>query len=222
MRGRTRFLIAVLLMGCGCNGMQAQFAGPALHDNFRDTSILKPAPGSKVSVIVFEDLGCPMCARAHPIEVEAAQKYHVPLVRHDFPLAQHVWTFDGAVCARYIEDKVSPKLAEEYRSAVFLSQASIANKDDLRQFTQHWMQQHGQQMPFVMDPKGELAAKVQADYALGRRLNVEYTPTLVVVTRDHYQVVCGTKDGGDPARLPSVVAAAIAQTSASRGTVVVQ
>jgi protein-disulfide isomerase len=53
---------------------------------------------------------------------------------------------------------------------------------------------------------------VQADYALGRRLNVEYTPTLVVVTRDHYQVVCGTKDGLDPARLPSVVAAAVAQT----------
>jgi protein-disulfide isomerase len=211
MRERARFLIAVLLMGL-CGVMHAQFSGPAVRDNFRDTSILKPAPGSKVSVIVFEDLGCPMCAHAHPIEVAAAQKYHVPLLRYDFPLAQHIWTFDGAVCARYLQDKVSPKLAEEYRSAVFLSQASIASKDDLRQFTQRWMQQHGQPMPFVMDPKGELAAEVQADYALGRRLNVEYTPTLVVVTRDHYQVVCGTKDGLDPARLPSVVAAAIAQT----------
>ena len=211
MRGRTRFLIAGLLMGFGSCAMKAQFTGPAVRDNFRDTSILKPAPGSKVSVIVFEDLGCPMCARAHPIEVETAQKFHVPLLRHDFPLAQHVWTFDGAVCARYLQDKVSPKLAEEYRSAVFLSQTSIASKDDLRQFTQQWMQKHGQQMPFVLDPKGELAAEVQADYALGRRLNVEYTPTLVVVTRDHYQVVCGTKDGLDPARLPSVVAAAIAQ-----------
>ncbi|MGD0444289.1 MAG: thioredoxin domain-containing protein [Edaphobacter sp.] len=215
MRGRNRLYVAVLSMvtAFGSCVMHAQFAGTAAHDSFHDTSMLKPAAGSKVSVIVFEDLGCPLCARAHPIEVEAAQKYHVPLLRHDFPLAQHIWTFDGAVCARYLQDKVSPKLAEEYRSAVFLSQASIASKDDLRQFTQRWMQQHGQQMPFLMDPKGELAAEVQADYALGRRLNVEYTPTLVVVTRDHYQVVCGTKDGpSDPAKLPTVVAAAIAQT----------
>jgi protein-disulfide isomerase len=72
-------------------------------------------------------------------------------------------------------------------------------------------------MPFVMDPKGELAAEVQADYNLGRRLNVEYTPTLVVVTRDHYQVVCGTKDGpSDPARLLTVVEAAVAQTKVAR------
>jgi thiol-disulfide isomerase/thioredoxin len=214
--------VLVLTMAIGMSmfnspTMHAQFSGAPNPDNFRDTSILKPAAGSKVSVIVFEDLGCPLCARAHPIEIEAAQKYHIPLLRHDFPLAQHIWTFDGAVCARYLQDRVSPKLADQYRSAVFLSQSSIASKDDLQQFTRRWMQQHGQPMPFVMDPKGELAAEVQADYNLGRRLNVEYTPTLVVVTRDHYQVVCGTKDGpSDPGRLLTVVEAAVAQTKLTR------
>ena len=217
MRNLLLLTMAMGMSMFNSHPVQAQFAGAPNRDNFRDTSILKPAAGSKVSVIVFEDLGCPLCARAHPIEIEAAQKYHVPLLRHDFPLAQHIWTFDGAVCARYLQDRVSPKLAEEYRSAVFLSQSSIATKDDLQQFTRRWMQQHGQLMPFVMDPKGELAAEVQADYNLGRRLNVEYTPTLVVVTRDHYQVVCGTKDGpSDPARLLTVVEAAVAQTKVTR------
>jgi hypothetical protein len=202
MYRRNLFLLAtsvILMTAFSSRTMHAQFAGAPAHDNFHDTSILKPAAGSKVSVIVFEDLGCPLCARAHPIEIAATQKYHVPLLRHDFPLAQHIWTFDGAICARYLEDRVSPKLADEYRSAIFASQMSIASKDDLQHFTHRWMQQHGRQMPFVIDPKGELAAKVRADYDLGGRLNVEYTPTLVVVTRDHYQVVCGTKNGpSDP------------------------
>jgi protein-disulfide isomerase len=215
MRKHNLLVMAILIpmLAFSSRTMHAQFTGTPARDHFHDTSILKPAAGSKVSIIVFEDLGCPLCARAHPIELEATRKYHVPLVRYDFPLAKHIWTFDGAVCARYLEDKVDPKLADEYRSAVFASQMSISNKDDLQQFTRRWMQQHGQQMPFVLDPTGQLAAKVQADYNLGLRLNIEATPTLVVVTHNRYQVVCGAKDGpADPAQLFSVLEAAIAQT----------
>ena len=182
---KRNLLLLTMAMGMSMfnsHPVHAQFAGAPNRDNFRDTSILKPAAGSKVSVIVFEDLGCPLCARAHPIEIEAAQKYHVPLLRHDFPLAQHIWTFDGAVCARYLQDRVSPKLADEYRSAVFLSQSSIATKDDLQQFTRRWFQTHGQAMPFVIDPTGKCAAEVEADCALGRRAGVVHTPTLVVAT----------------------------------------
>ena len=98
-----------------------------------------------------------------------------------FPSRSHIWTFEGAVYARYLQDKLSPKLADEFRSDVFHAQAAIASKDDLRQFAQHWFQQHGQKMPFVIDPTGALAAKVQADFDLGQRLNVTQTPTIVVV-----------------------------------------
>jgi len=217
---RKLYLISTVILFAtifSCCEMRAQFSGPSASDTFHDKSMLKPAVGSKVSVIVFEDLGCPACAYAHPIEIEATQKYHVPLVRYDFPIAGHIWTFDGAVCARYLQDKVNPKLADEYRTAVFASQMSIANKDDLQHFTQRWMQQHGQQMPFVMDPNGELAAKVRADYNLGIRLNVQHTPTVVVVTRGGYQVVCGAPDGSsDPKRLFPVIEAAISQTKAER------
>jgi protein-disulfide isomerase len=219
MRNATFFSAVILLAGMfGSRSAQAQFAGTPAQDSFRDTSILKPAPGTKVSVIVFEDLGCPACAHAHPIELDATQKYHVPLLRHDFPIPAHIWTFDGAVCARYLQDKVSPKLAEEYRSAVFASQMSIGSKDDLQHFTQRWMQQHGQQMPFVMDPNGDLAAKVRADFNLGMKLNVQFTPTVVVVTDKHYQVVCGGKQGGpsDPNQLYPVIAAALEQTKTTR------
>jgi len=205
--------VAGLVLALVIPAMQAQFAGTGPRDNFRDTTILRPPAGSKVAIIVFEDLGCPACARAHPIEKQVSEQDHVPLLRYDFPLAQHIWTFDGAVYARYLQDKVSPKLADDYRSAIFAAQMSISSKDDLRQFTEHWLQQHGQKLPTVVDPGGALAAKVQADYNLGKRLNVEYTPTLVVVTRNNYQVVGGTAEGpNDPTKLAGVVEGAIAQT----------
>ena len=222
MRRMFAATAAVLMLAFASSTVQAQFLGTPPRDNFRDTTILRPPAGDKIAIIVFEDMGCPACAHAHPIERQAAEQYHVPLVRYDYPIPAHIWTFDAAVDARYLQDKVSPKLADEYRSAVFASQRMISGKDDLQQFTRQWMQQHGQKMPFVLDPNGALAAKVHADYELGRRLNVEYTPTIVVVSRTNYQVISGTEHGGDPAQLFPVVKAALEQTqsvaAAAHGT----
>jgi protein-disulfide isomerase len=208
------FLVAIALTA---PALHAQFIGAPTHDDFRDTTILRPPAGSKVAILVFEDLGCPACARAHPLEQQAAEQFHVPLLRHDFPIAAHIWTFEGAVYARYLEDKVSPRLADEFRSAVFAAQMSISNKYDLRQFAQRWFQQHGQKVPPVIDPTGALAAKVQADFDLGKRLNVIWTPTIVVVTNNNYQVVCGTKDLLDPTQLVPILRAAIEKTRTAPG-----
>jgi protein-disulfide isomerase len=191
----------------------AQFLGPRAPDAFRDKSMLHPPAGSKVAIIVFEDLGCPGCAAAHPLELQAAAEYHVPIVRYDFPIPAHIWTFNGAVCARYLQDKVDPKLADQYRTDVFAAQRLINSKDDITQYSRRWMQQHGHPMPFVLDPTGSLAAEVKADYNLGLRLNLTNTPTIIVVTSDKYQLVCGTNALQDPTRLFPILKAAIAQTS---------
>ena len=195
----------------------AQFTGTE-HGELRNISLLKPPSGSKVAIVVFEDLGCPACAHTHPFEINAARAANVPLVRYDFPLEGHVWTSDGAVCARYIQKKLSPELADEFRGDVFKAQQSISNKDDIRQFTQHWLQQHGQQMPFLLDPTGELAREVRSDYDLGLRVNVRYTPTVLIVTKDQQQIVCGTKDGTykDAERIRPVVESALAQIKLRR------
>src|SRR5271157_4724980 len=68
-----------------------------------DTSVLRPPKGSKVALLVFEDLQCPDCARAAPLLHEAAKKYNVPLVQYDFPLPMHNWSFEAAVNARYFD-----------------------------------------------------------------------------------------------------------------------
>jgi protein-disulfide isomerase len=215
MRKTAVAAILLVLFGLAALATRAQFVGRRVSNDFHDTSMLHPPTGSKVAIIVFEDLGCPACAYAHPLELQAAEQYHIPIVRYDYPIAEHIWTFNGAICARYIEDKVNPKLAGEYRTAVFASQRAIASKEDIQRFTIQWLQKHGQQMPFVLDPDGHLTAEVQADYDLGRRLNITHTPTIVVATRDNYQMVCGSETLQDPTQLFPILRAAIAQANAA-------
>jgi protein-disulfide isomerase len=195
--------------------LSAQFLGTSPQNSFRDLAILQPPAGNKAAIVVFEDLGCPACAHAHPIELDAARRANVPLLRYDFPIPGHIWTFQGAVCARYIQNKISPRLAEEFRSDVFAAQASIATKEDIEHFTQLWLQRHNQKMPFVMDPDGSLAKAVLADYTLGLRINLTHTPTVLVVTRDQRQVVCGADNTSDPSKILPTVEAALATTHGS-------
>lgn len=154
---------------------------PGQGDPFKDTSMLKLPAGQRAAIFDFEDLECPACARAFPITHEAIAHYKIPLIRHDFLIQGHVWSRDAAVTARYLQDKVSPDVAEQFRRDVFASQLSIASKDDLQSFTRKWFTTHNQQMPFVMDPSGRFLAEVQADVTLGERLGVRQTPTIIVL-----------------------------------------
>jgi protein-disulfide isomerase len=168
----------------------AQYSVPPNTGNtFKDTSMLKPPAGAKVAIYSFEDLECPACARAFPMVQSAIDHYKIPLVRHDFPLKMHVWSFDAAVIARYIQDKISPQAAEEYRRAVFTNQMSIASKEDLNAFTQKYFQSHGRIMPFVIDPNGLFTAEVHADQTLGERVGLVQTPTIFIVTQKGYTEV---------------------------------
>src|ERR1700679_3846768 len=126
---------------------------------YRDTSMLRAPAGAPVAIYEFEDLECPACAHAFPIVHQAVEKYKIPLIRRDFPLKMHIWSFDAAVIARYIQDKISKEAADDYRRAVFANQISIASKDDLNAFTQKYFQSHGKPMPFVFDPNALFAAE---------------------------------------------------------------
>jgi protein-disulfide isomerase len=173
---------AVLLMGITCLPMAAQTAVGGQVTHFRDTSMLKPPTGAKVAIIEWEDLECPACGHAFPIVHAAIERYHIPLVRYDFHIPGHLWSQKASIIARYLEDKVSPDLATEYRREVFASQYKIASPDDLNQFTQQFFKAHGKEMPFVLDPTGQLAREVDADDKLGLKLGLMETPTIVVVT----------------------------------------
>ena len=129
-------------------------------------------------------------------------------LRHDYPLTEiHILSFDAAVTARYLQDRVSPATAEQFRLAIFRAQPGIANKDDLAAFTRRWFQSHGLSMPFVMDASGVCRNEVQADRTLGDRLGAHGTPCIFVVTQQSWvQVV-------DVRQLYHTIDQALAQTA---------
>jgi protein-disulfide isomerase len=162
--------------------VRAQFAPPPTTQ-VHDPAALKPPAGARVAIIEFEDMECPDCARANPMLKDAADKYKIPWVRHDFPLPFHPWSFNAAVNARWFDEKGGKKLGDTYRDEIFANQPSFG-EDPARMsaFTQQFAKEHGIAFPFAVDPMGKLAAAVKEDYALGQRIGIEHTPTIWVVT----------------------------------------
>lgn len=145
-----------------------------------DTSALRPPKGYKVAIVVFEDMQCPDCARAEPVLKEAEKTYGIPLVRHDFPLPQHNWSFDAHVMARYFDTK-SKELGEEFRHFIFMNQSGIT-KANLRGVAERFAEEHQTTLPFVVDPTGKFAAQARADFELGQKVGVQHTPTIYIVS----------------------------------------
>ena len=145
--------------------------------------VLRPPQGAQVAIVVFEDLQCPQCRRVAPILKEASRIYKIPLVRHDFPLPMHNWSYDAAVMARYF-DATSKELGNEFRDYIFSNQLEI-NPQNLRGYADRFANEHKVSLPFVIDPQGKFAAEVNADRDLGKAIKLEHTPTVYVVSSRH-------------------------------------
>ena len=145
--------------------------------------VLRPPKGAQVAIVVFEDLQCPQCRRVAPILEQASKTYKIPLVRHDFPLPIHNWSYDAAVMARYF-DATSKELGNQFRDYVFSNQLEI-NPQNLRGYAEKFANEHKVGLPFVIDPQGKFAAEVNADREQGKAIKLEHTPTVYVVSSRH-------------------------------------
>ncbi len=145
--------------------------------------VLRPPKGAQVAIVVFEDLQCPQCRRVAPILERASKDYKIPLVRHDFPLPMHNWSYNAAVIARYF-DEPSKELGNEFRDYIFANQFEI-NPQNLQSYAEKFAAAHKVGLPFVVDPQGKLAAEVNADRDLGKAINLNHTPTVYVVSSRH-------------------------------------
>jgi protein-disulfide isomerase len=152
----------------------------AVAENSAAASILKPPKGAQVALVVFEDLQCPDCRRAAPLVLDAGKTYKIPVVRYDFPLPMHNWSFEAAVFARYFTNQ-NADMGVDFREYIFQNQPSIT-KDNLRGYVEKFATDHKVDLPFAVDPQGKLAAAVMADRDLGVRVGIEHTPTIYVVS----------------------------------------
>jgi protein-disulfide isomerase len=145
--------------------------------------VLRPPKGAQVAIVVFEDLQCPQCRRVAPILAQASKTYKIPLVRHDFPLPMHNWSYDAAVMARYF-DSTSKSLGNEFRDYIFSNQFEI-NPQNLRSYAEKFAAAHKVDFPFIVDPQGKFAAEVNADRDRGKAIKLDHTPTVYVVSSRH-------------------------------------
>jgi protein-disulfide isomerase len=146
-----------------------------------DASSLKPPPGAKVALVVFEDLQCGDSARVDPLLRQAASGHRIPIVLYEFPLPMHNWSFAAAVWARFFDAR-SEKVGNQFRKYIYANQTKITFAN-LRLFIQKFGRQNRIPIPRVNDPGGKLAAKVKDDFALGQHIGLVHTPTVFVVAQ---------------------------------------
>jgi protein-disulfide isomerase len=153
---------------------------------------LRPPKGASLAIVVFEDLQCPQCRIMAPLVKQAGQTYKIPVVRHDFPLPMHNWSYQAAVIARYF-DGHSKQLGNEYRDYIFEHQVEI-NPANLRGFSEKFAADNKVDLPFVVDPQGRLAAEVNADRDIGKAIQLQHTPTIYVVSNKPQKPYIEVKD----------------------------
>jgi protein-disulfide isomerase len=164
----SRFALAAVLLASLVSAQEA--VNPAL----------RPPKGAALALVVFEDLQCPQCRRDAPLVAQAAKTYKIPVIRHDFPLPMHNWSYQAAVIAHYFDSR-SKQLGIDFRDYIFEHQPEIF-PTNLQQFVEKFAADHNVDLPFVVDPQGKLAAEVNAERDLGKALRLDHTPTIYVVS----------------------------------------
>jgi len=163
-------LLALITMGAGSRATAQETLD----------SVLRPPKGAQMAIVVFEDLQCPMCRRTAPLVEQASKTYKIPVIRHDFPLPMHNWSYQAAVMARFF-DTHSKQLGNEFRDYIFENQMDITPQD-LRGYAEKFATAHKVDLPFIIDPNGKLAAEVNADRDLGKAIKLDHTPTVYIVS----------------------------------------
>jgi protein-disulfide isomerase len=173
MKMRTLYVLAAIVLSI----CLASVCGQA-----QDTvqSVLRPPKGAQVAIVIFEDLQCPMCRRTAPLVEQASKTYKIPVVRHDFPLPMHNWSYQAAIFARYF-DTHSKALGNEFRDYIFQNQMEVTPQN-LRGYAEKFASEHKVDLPFIIDPNGKLAAEVNADRDLGKAIKLDHTPTVYIVS----------------------------------------
>ncbi len=164
---------------CSIAVLLAVAAVASLSQDTPDT-VLRPPKGSQLAIVVFEDLQCPMCRVTAPLVEQASKTYKIPVIRHDFPLPMHNWSYQAAVMARYF-DTYSKSLGDGFRDYIFENQLEV-NPQNLRSFGEKFAAAHKVDLPFVVDQGGKFSALVNADRDLGKAIKLDHTPTVYIVS----------------------------------------
>jgi protein-disulfide isomerase len=148
---------------------------------------------AKVRIDLFSDYQCPSCkglaeGTLKRIKEDYALKGKIRLVHHDFPLPQHQYAKRAAILASAADrlgkfDQVSEVLFREQPSWSVNGQVdeavdSVLTPDERKKIRE-----------IAKDPA--IAADIEKDIELGRRMGVTSTPTMVITANSKPNPVVG-------------------------------
>ncbi len=147
----------------------------------------RPSQGpanAPVTIVEFEDLQCPMCARVHDfLENQLLPRYpgKVRVLYKEFPLVSiHDWSLTAAI-ANQCAYELNPQTYVPYRTLIFRNQATF-NAANARDLLLTYGEQAGVdrvRLAGCLDAKSTLP-RIEEDLGDGKRLNVVSTPTCFI------------------------------------------
>jgi protein-disulfide isomerase len=139
--------------------------------------------GSRVRVLIYEDLQCPDCANFRDMmdrQLLPRSGEQVEFVHRDFPLAKHPNARPAAIAARFFGER-DPKLGLEYRRYALstIRLTTVANfAERLADFARRNGVNPDEAVAALKDPKYE--AMVEKDFQDGVSRGIVRTPTVLV------------------------------------------
>jgi protein-disulfide isomerase len=174
-------MIKHLLKGCLVLAVALGMAASASAQGAASGRAVGPIT-AKVTVDVYSDFQCPHCKALaeqtlNRLTEEYAKKNKIRLVHHDFPLAMHAYAKQAALFAA-AADRVGK--FEQVSQALFAKQDTWGENGKVEEVVDSVLTpaEAKKVHELVNDPA--IAAQVQRDIDLGKRLNVTATPTLIV------------------------------------------
>jgi protein-disulfide isomerase len=137
--------------------------------------------GAPVTVVEFSDLQCPHCKEASPtIEKLLAEEPNIRFVFQNFPLPSHNWAQKGAAYADCV-GKASNDAFWKFLPSVYAAQADITAENADQKLTDLAEKAgvNGQETA-TCAAKPETQARVEASVDLGKSVDVNSTPTLLI------------------------------------------
>lgn len=143
-------------------------------------------PDAPVTIEVFSDFECPHCARLHFGALKEAlgdcvAAGKVRIIYHDYPLSQHQY---ARKAAQFADAAAMIGRYERICDALFRTQEEWARTGDIegavgKELTPAEL---ARVMKILNDPKGlsEINREIDADMALGARIPLAETPTMIL------------------------------------------
>lgn len=148
---------------------------------------------AKVRIDVFSDFQCPSCkgladGTLRRIKEDYALKGKIRLVHHDFPLPQHQYARRAAILAS-AADRFGK--FDEVSDAIFRQQESWSVNGKVDEVVDSVLTPDERKRIREIAKDAAIEKAIEDDIALGRRMNVTSTPTMIITANSKPNPVVG-------------------------------